>query len=145
MSEAPDCLNCFAHPHFPWQCNLHFKLVPGRNCPYVHLDVLAQKCNAVQASNDALMEQKDELRTEIARRGASIQTQDRQLAAKDAELERLRAENAKARKYINNIANQNLEHEMPEEDRDDADYEGAYESIVRDARATRAALNEGGE
>ena len=53
MSETPDCLNCFAHPHFPWQCNLHFKLVPGRNCPYVHL---AEKDAELERLREALDE-----------------------------------------------------------------------------------------
>jgi hypothetical protein len=47
------------------------------------------------------------------------------------EIERLR-------NVLNIIAGQRLAEEMPEDVRNDADYEGAYDCIVRDARAALA-------
>ena len=53
------------------------------------------------------------------------------LAASRAEVERLRD-------YVKDIARQKLTDEMDEEMQDSADYEGAYESIVKEAREALA-------
>lgn len=60
------------------------------------------------------------------------------LGERGRENEELRAENWRLRDALRDIAKQHLDSEMTEEESDHADYEGAYDSIVKVARAALA-------
>ena len=155
MSETPNtCGDCPANA--VWHCKLNAinsanRLAPGPACPFVRLDVLAQKCNAVQASNDALMEQKDELRTEITR---MAENHVRDLAKAD-ELTKQARQTSQMWKDQHLAGNAEIERLREAADRVATRLEAANEFpatcylddviIGANAEILRAALNEGGE
>lgn len=65
------------------------------------------------------------------------------IASRDSTIAALRKRVEIAERYVNHIAKQKLSGELPEEEQNDADFEGAYDAIIEWARTASSKLLDG--